>query len=204
MAMQRYTDNLHEDYSNHKRLRHSQATDCDSVSNSSESRFSMNKKKFVEAIANVVKESHLAIANRPQEECPFKHAESYKAIKDTQKAKTKSIKTDEGDKKVAAIMVGGCILISCLIRFLFEVLTNLALSPFRERIDWEKYWIDSDCGSGDVSKSKLICKAYQICIQELIPSLIPMSMDDIWIQILLVLVILLVFDRFDIDSKLRP
>jgi tRNA splicing ligase len=66
-----------------------------------------------------VKESHIAIANRPQEECPFKHAESYKTTKITQKDKTKSIKTDEGDKKVAAIMVGGCILISCLIRFLF-------------------------------------------------------------------------------------
>jgi hypothetical protein len=38
----------------------------------------MNKRKFIETIANIVNESHLAIARRPRQECPFKHSEAEK------------------------------------------------------------------------------------------------------------------------------
>ena len=101
-------------------------------------------------------------------------------------------------------MLSVCTLVSFLVRFLLEVFSNLVLSPFRERIDWEKYWIESDCSSNEGTRSKLICKAYQICIQELIPSLIPMSMDDFWIQILIVIIMVLLVDCFSLASHRLP
>ncbi len=70
----------------------------------------------------------------------------------------------------------------------------MAVSPLRQRIDWEKYWFDNDCANPEVSKSKLLCKAYQICIEEVIPSLIPLTLDDFLIQILLLLLTAIIFE----------
>jgi len=49
-----------------------------------------------------------------------------------------------------------------------EQLTNSIINTFREQIHWDRYWNESGC-STEEGKSKFICKAYQLCIQEVIP-----------------------------------
>ena len=99
----------------------------------------------------------------------------------------------KGKETHLALIVAGAVVVSSIVRFLLEWLTSLVLSPFREHIDWEKYWSDSDCGSKEGVREKIICKAYQICIQELVHSLVPLSVDDFWIQFLLLIIMTLVF-----------
>ena len=91
---------------------------------------------------------------------------------------------------------------SCLIRYCLEHLTNLMLSSFKEQIQWDKYWSDSGC-NGEAGKEKFICKAYQICIQEVIPQFFPTTPDDIWIKVLLIIVCLLFLDKIDLEVKLK-
>ena len=76
------------------------------------------------------------------------------------------------------------------------------LSSFREQVQWDKYWSESGC-SGDSGKEKFICKAYQICIQKVIPEFLPTTPDDIWIQILLMVIILLILGKIDLEVKLK-
>lgn len=49
-----------------------------------------------------------------------------------------------------------------------EHLTNSILNTFKEQIHWEKYWDESGCSNED-GRVKFICKAYHLCIQEVIP-----------------------------------
>jgi len=55
--------------------------------------------------------------------------------------------------------------LSCVARFILELLTNAILDSFREQVDWQSYWKESDC-AGEAGKSKFICKAYSLCMQE--------------------------------------
>ena len=54
---------------------------------------------------------------------------------------------------------------SCVARFILELLTNVILDSFREQVDWQSYWKDNEC-AGEAGKSKFICKAYSLCMQE--------------------------------------
>lgn len=90
-------------------------------------------------------------------------------------------------------------LVSCLLRYFLEVFSNLILSSFREQTNWERYWKDSSCSS-EAEKGKFICRALNLCLQEVVPELIPVSADDVWIQILLIVIILLVVDRFEAEG----
>ncbi len=63
--------------------------------------------------------------------------------------------------------------------------------------------MDSDCGNKDGVKEKLICKAYQICIQELIPSIVPLSLDDVFIQVLLIIIMIMGIHIINQDSNAR-
>jgi len=76
------------------------------------------------------------------------------------------------------------------------------LSSFRDQVQWEKYWKDTGC-IADGGKEKFICKAFQLCMQEVIPEFLPVSVDDCWIQILLVIIMILIIDRIDLEVKLK-
>lgn len=91
-------------------------------------------------------------------------------------------------------------LISCTLRYFMEMFTNLFLSSFREQINWEKQFKDS-CGNDNTNK--FLCKAIQLCMQEVIPEILPVSPDDVWIQILLVIIILLMKDRYEESQRKR-
>ena len=174
--------------------------DCDN----SRSQIIMNKKKFIETVATIVADSQLALARRPQQECPFKHPQKpSKSFFNIESDEKKSEVKGKGKDTHLALIVAGAVVISSIVRFLLEWLVTLVLSPLREHIDWEKYWSDSDCGSKEGTREKLICKAYQICIQELVPSLVPLSVDDFLIQILLFILMALVFDQYTQEAPNR-
>ena len=59
---------------------------------------------------------------------------------------------------------GVLFVLSCLVRYLMEMLTNTLISVFREQVNWEKYWEESDCSS-DAGQGKFVCKAVQLCIR---------------------------------------
>jgi hypothetical protein len=91
---------------------------------------------------------------------------------------------------------------SCLIRYFMEVLSNMVVNSFKEQANWEKLFRDSDCGA-DSGKGKILCRAIQLCMQEVVPELVPASPDDIWIQILIVVIIYLLADKIDSEASSR-
>ena len=71
--MQKYNENLLDDCSSQYRKRQS-ADELDLTNSRSQgSNIIMNKKKFIETVATIVADSQLALARRPEQECPFKH-----------------------------------------------------------------------------------------------------------------------------------
>ena len=75
-----------------------------------------------------------------------------------------------------------------------EVFTNLVLNSVGEQTNWLSAFSKHNCTGSE--KDSLTCRALNIALQEVIPELIPVSSDDIWIQILIVIIILLLYDRF--------
>src|SRR5438270_6975029 len=99
-------------------------------------------------------------------------------------------------------MIGLLFLLSCLLRFLLELLTNTLIDSFREQVDWQKYWKDNDCGS-EAGKLKFVCKAYSLCLQEVSADLFPSSADDIWIQLLLCVILYFFVSRIKLRVQLK-
>ena len=91
--------------------------------------------------------------------------------------------------------MSGWFLLSCFIRYLLELCGNVVFDAFwRDTVDWKRFWTENGCQT-DTGKAKFICKAYEICLNEVIPAFIPSSGDDLLIQLLLIVIIKLVTDK---------
>lgn len=96
----------------------------------------------------------------------------------------------------ACALAGLWFLLSCLIRYVLEVTTNFWLDWlwWEDQLNWSKYWRDSSC-EDDEGRYKLICRAYEVCINEFVPAFFPTTTDDYSIQFLLVVIMKLLYDR---------
>ena len=77
------------------------------------------------------------------------------------------------------------VILSCAVRYSLEALTNLICRIFIDEKNWVFLAFDNGCGPESHS---LLCEAVQICIKEVVPSLIPNTADDVLIQSLLILI----------------
>ena len=92
--------------------------------------------------------------------------------------------------------------VSCLFRYFLEVLSNVIISSFKQKTDWDFIWKQYKCDS-DEGAAGVVCNALKICISDVVPELIPVSADDIWIQALLIIIILLVADKLADGDALK-
>ena len=75
------------------------------------------------------------------------------------------------------------VILSCAVRYSLEALTNLICRLFLDEKNWVFLSFDNGCRPDSHS---LLCEALQICIKEVVPSLIPNTADDVLIQGLLI------------------
>ena len=89
-----------------------------------------------------------------------------------------------------------------MMRYVLEILTYTVVRSVKGTMNWEKYWEESGCASEEGSGS-FICKAVGLCIQEVVPELIPSSPDDIIIQLLLMGLMFLAAGFIDVDLRAK-
>lgn len=69
---------------------------------------------------------------------------------------------------VGIILLVTLFFVSSVIRYFLEVCSNAVVASFREKIDWQFYLKESVC-DGEEGLKKVVCKAYKMCLQEVIP-----------------------------------
>ena len=99
--------------------------------------------------------------------------------------------------------LGVLFLLSCLLRYILEICANTVMSHIRVQANWKQYWDESGCGSEGEASNSFICKAVGLCIQEVVPEMVPSSPDDIIIQLLLIGLMMLAADMIDLELRVK-
>lgn len=94
-------------------------------------------------------------------------------------------------------------LLSCLLRYILEICANTVMSHIRVQANWKQYWEESGCSGEEGGSSSFLCKAVGLCIQEVVPEIVPSSPDDIIIQLLLIGLMVLAADLINLEVRVK-